>query len=145
MDSRRESRNVATKRGRSGTKVKSKKPAPKPAAKRAAGRAPATATKAARPAAKAAAPTPARRAAPATASTALERAESLRDAIQRSKLTASDPWAYTAKARGWEQRAQNLVTSIVRQGDTAAARQALDKLGAEVDGDRDFQQARRMF
>ena len=74
-----------------------------------------------------------------------ERAEQLRAAIERSKLTAADPWAYTPKAREWRQRAQALVEQIAREGDTAALRRRLEALTAEVEGDRDFQQARRLF
>ncbi|MBI1918738.1 MAG: hypothetical protein HYS12_28935 [Planctomycetes bacterium] len=66
-------------------------------------------------------------------------------AIQRSKLTAPDPWGYTPKARGWGQRAQELVDRIARDGDTAATRQALDTLSAEIEGARDFRETRRLF
>jgi hypothetical protein len=75
----------------------------------------------------------------------LQRAEAIRDAIQRSKLTAPDPWSYTARARAWAQQAQALVEEISRDGDTAATRRGLEKLVAEVEGDPDFQEARRRF
>lgn len=127
---------MATKRGRSGSKAKSTKPAARGGTK----------ARAVKPAAKAdGKAAPARPAAAVSAPSVLERAETLRDAIQRSKLTAPDPWAYTAKARGWGQRAQALVDRVARDGDTSAARQALDKLSAEVEGDRDFKEARRLF
>jgi hypothetical protein len=103
------------------------KPAPRPAPKAASGRGPAAG--------------PARTSEPSV----LERCEALRDAIQKSKLTAPDPWAYTAKARGWGQRAQDLVDRIAREGATDAARQGLERLAGEVEGDRDFQEARRLF
>ena len=73
----------------------------------------------------------------------LERAERLRDAIQTSKLTAPDPWPYAGKARGWTQRAQALVEDVARRGDTRATRRAIDTLTAEVEGDRDYQEALR--
>ncbi len=75
----------------------------------------------------------------------LERAEQLRAAIERSKLTAPDPWTYTARARRWGQRAQQLVEQIAREGDTAALRRRLEALTAELEADRDFQEARRLF
>jgi len=73
----------------------------------------------------------------------LERAERLRDAIEQSKLSAADPWVYAAKARAWRQRAQQLVDEIARSGDTPALQRGLATLAAEVEGDRDFQEARR--
>jgi hypothetical protein len=81
----------------------------------------------------------------ADARTSLKRAETIRDAIQQSKLTAPDPWSYTPRARAWAQRAQALVEEISRDGDTAANLQGLEKLVAEVEGDPDFQEARRRF
>jgi hypothetical protein len=112
------------------------KAAPKPAPKAAPKPAPRPAPKASRPAA-----SPARASEPSV----LERCEALRDAIQKSKLTAPDPWAYTAKARGWGQRAQELVDRIAREGATASAQQGFERLAGEVEGDRDFQEARRLF
>jgi hypothetical protein len=74
----------------------------------------------------------------------LDRAVRLRDAIQVSKLTAEDPWAYTAKARGWGQEAQAVVDEIARGGaDADALVRRLDALTATVEGDRDYQEARR--
>ena len=73
----------------------------------------------------------------------IERAERLRDAIHDSKLRAADPWRYTAKARDWVQRAQRIVDEIARSGETAALRQKLDALGAEIEADRDYQEAHR--
>jgi hypothetical protein len=75
----------------------------------------------------------------------LERAEQLRDAVQRSKLTHPDPWTFATKARGWSQRAQALVQEIAAGGDTPATRRSVETLAAEVEGDRDFQEARRLF
>jgi hypothetical protein len=69
----------------------------------------------------------------------------LRDAIQRSKLTAADPWKYTAKARAWGERAQRLMDQFGRDAGSSSARQALDSLRAEVERDQDFQAARRLF
>jgi hypothetical protein len=97
---------------------------------------------------KAAAPTkrPAALAHPVTPGPDLgERAERLRDEIQRSKLTHPDPWGYAAKARGWSDRAQGLVQMVFVQGDTASVRAALEALDAELQRDRDFQEARRLF
>jgi hypothetical protein len=73
------------------------------------------------------------------------RAERLRDAILKSKLTHPDPWSYTAKARTWSQRAQHVVEEIASGGDTEQHRRALEKLAAEVEGDPDFEEARRRF
>jgi hypothetical protein len=74
-----------------------------------------------------------------------EQAEHLRDEIQRSKLTHPDPWTYTVKARAWGERAQALVEQIDVNGDTPATRRTLDALVKELQGDRDFQEARRLF
>jgi hypothetical protein len=89
----------------------------------------------------AAVPHPAPRAEPPL----LERAERLRDAILKSKLSHPDPWSYTAKARTWSQRAQRLVEDIATGGDLDAHRHAFDTLEAEVEGDPDFEEARRRF
>ena len=75
----------------------------------------------------------------------LRDAEEIRDAIRRSRFTAPDPWAYTPRERVWARRAQGLVEAISGDGDTAENRQALEKLVAEVEGDPDFQEARRRF
>lgn len=75
----------------------------------------------------------------------LEQAERLRDEIQRSKLTHPDPWTYGAKARTWGVRAQALVDQLATRGDDTATRHALVTLEAEVQGSRDFQEARRLF
>jgi len=139
---------VAKKTGkRSATKKaasRPSKPAPRPAAK--AGKAATKTT------AKAPAPAPPKRAAatarpapPAAGLTLGERAEGLRDEIQRSKLTHPDPWRYAAKARGWGERAQVLVELIAARSDTASARGSLEALAAELQRDRDFQEARRLF
>jgi hypothetical protein len=73
----------------------------------------------------------------------LLRAERLRDTILKTKLTHPDPWRYTAKARAWSQRAQHVVEEIAFGGDTEQQRSALEKLTAEVEGDPDFEEARR--
>jgi hypothetical protein len=123
----------------------------KKAAKRAAVKKAAKTPKAAKKApAKAKATAPAKRPAapprPAPAGADLgELAERLRDEILRSKLTHPDPWGYAAKARGWSDRAHGLVQLIVVQGDTASVRAAVEALDAELQRDRDFQQARRLF
>jgi hypothetical protein len=75
----------------------------------------------------------------------LERAKALRDTIQRTKLTAADPWGYTPKARGWVERAESILTQLIADPGSAAGRKALDALATEVEGDRDFQEARRLF
>jgi hypothetical protein len=124
---------VATKRSkRSGTKAIAKGSSSKAA------RPAATPTK---PAVKAARPTAPRREAAGRVPSFAERALSLRDAIQQSKLTAADPWGYTVKARKWEARAERLVAGA----ETAEAREALATLAAELEGDRDFREARRLF
>lgn len=79
------------------------------------------------------------------AETALQRAEELRDAILKSKLTAADPWAYTPKARAWVLLAQGLVEEIAAGGDRRALEERLAALTAEVEADPDFQEARRRF
>ena len=71
--------------------------------------------------------------------------EFLRDDILRSKTTHPDPWGYTAKARGWGQRAQALVDELASRGDSAQLERSVEALTAEVSGDRDFQAARRLF
>lgn len=75
----------------------------------------------------------------------LHRAEELRDAILKSKLTAADPWAYTPKARAWVLLAQRLVEEIAAGGDRRALEERLAALTAEVEADPDFQEARRRF
>jgi hypothetical protein len=86
------------------------------------------------------------RPAAATADTSLaEHAERLRDQILRSKLTHPDPWSYAAKARAWGDRAETLVVQITAAGDTPAVRRTLEALVAELEGDRDFREARRLF
>jgi outer membrane biosynthesis protein TonB len=74
-----------------------------------------------------------------------KRAERLRDEIMRSKLTHPDPWVYAPKARAWGERAQILVELVVVRGDSPTALRTLEVLQAEVEGDRDFQTARRLF
>jgi hypothetical protein len=99
--------------------------------------------KASAPAKRAAAP--ALPASPPAAPSPGEQAERLRDDIQRSKLTHPDPWTYGVKARAWGARAQALVEQFAVQGDTPATRRTLATLSGEVAGDRDFQEARRLF
>jgi hypothetical protein len=140
---------VAKKRAqRSGAKKATKKPSagPKPAAKAPAAKAP-VAKPAPKPAARAAAPA---RPAPAARVTApppslLEQARSLRDAIERSKQTAADPWGYTTKARGWLRRADQVLDRIAASADAAGTGKTLEALRAEVEADRDFREARRLF
>jgi hypothetical protein len=74
-----------------------------------------------------------------------ERAERLRDEILRSKLTHPDPWTYAPKARAWGERAQTLVEQIARAGSSSAAVRSFETLAAEIERDRDFQDARRLF
>ena len=74
-----------------------------------------------------------------------ERARQLHADIARSKLTHPDPWRYAAKARGWGERAQVIVELITVRGETASALSSLEALVAELDKDRDFQEARRLF
>lgn len=83
--------------------------------------------------------------APRRAETALQRAEKLRDAILRSKLTAADPWTYTPKARAWVQRAQQLVNELALRDDDPELEARLATLSAEVEADPDFREARRRF
>jgi hypothetical protein len=133
---------VAKKRAqRSGaTKTVVKQQArPKPAAKAPAAKP--AAKQPSKPAPRASAP--ARPAAPAPDLGA--QARSLREAIERSKQTALDPWGYTAKARGWLQRTDQVLGRIAASADLAGAGKTLDTLRAEVEGDRDYQAARRLF
>jgi hypothetical protein len=138
---------VAKKRQkRPATKKASSKPSK--AARKPAGKPPAKTTAKTPPKAKPTAP--ARRLValprPAPASPSLiDLAEHLRDEVQRSKLTHPDPWTYASKARAWGERAQALVEEIAVKGDTLAGRRALEALDGEVQGDRDFQEARRLF
>jgi hypothetical protein len=133
----------ATKKAASRPSKAASRPAAKPAkAAKAATKTATKATAAARP--KRAAAT-ARPAPPAAGPTLGEHAERLRDEIQRSKLTHPDPWRYAAKARGWGERAQVLVELVAVRGDTASARGSFEALAAELQGDRDFQEARRLF
>jgi hypothetical protein len=74
-----------------------------------------------------------------------ERARRLRDEIARSKHTHPDPWTYAAKARAWGDRVEILVEQIIIRGDTVATRRSLEALDAELQRDRDFQDARRLF
>jgi hypothetical protein len=134
-----------------------KKPAPKPAVAPAPKLAAAPTPKlaavpaakpAAAPAAKSAAAPAAKRAGANAAHPGLpvdERARQLHADIARSKLTHPDPWRYAAKARGWGERAQVIVELITVRGETASALSSLEALVAELDKDRDFQEARRLF
>jgi hypothetical protein len=74
-----------------------------------------------------------------------EQAAQLRDDILRSKLTHPDPWRYTAKARGWGERAQALVDQAAAGGPAPGIERAYEALAGEVRADRDFQEARRLF
>lgn len=101
---------------------------------------------------KAKAPVPVRRtvavprpAAPAAGPSLADAAERLRDEIERSKFTHPNPWAYTGKARAWRDRAQALVEEIALKGETPTTRHSLEALDGEVQRDRDFQEARRLF
>ena len=86
------------------------------------------------------------RPAPAPAGPSLvEQAERLRDDIVRSKLTHPDPWRYATKARAWGERAQALVEQAAAGRQAAGAQRDLEALAREVQGDRDFQEARRLF
>ena len=121
------------------------KAAKKPAAKPAVAPAPKLA---AAPAPKPAAAPAAKRAGANAAHPGLpmdERARQLHADIARSKLTHPDPWRYAAKARGWGERAQVIVELITIRGETASALSSLEALVAELDKDRDFQEARRLF
>jgi hypothetical protein len=114
-----------------------------------------TPRKAARPAGKAAkkaAPAKAaakrgdERPASAAAGPALhEHARRLRDEIARSKHTHPDPFAYAPKARAWGERVEILVEQIIVRGDIPATRRSLEALDTELQRDRDFQDARRLF
>ena len=131
---------------RSATKKTASKPpkaAPKPAGKAPARTAAKAAPKAAPPAKRAVG---ASRPAPApTRHSLTDQVKRLREQIQRSKLTHPDPWTYGAKARGWGDRVQVLVEQITVQGESPAAQRTIEALDAEIQGDRDFQEARRLF
>jgi hypothetical protein len=118
-------------------RVASKSPKP---ARRTTGKVAGTATAASKRA-----PATARPAPPSAGPSPGEHAERLRDDIQRSKLTHPDPWRYAPKARAWGERAQVLVEQIAAKGDTPDARRSLEALDAELQKDRDFQEARRLF
>jgi hypothetical protein len=131
---------------RSATKKTPSKPpkaAPKPAGKAPARTAGKAAPKAAPPAKRAVAES--RPASPPTRHSLTDQVERLREQIQRSKLTHPDPWTYGAKARGWGDRVQILVEQITVQGESPAAQRTIEALDAEIQGDRDFQEARRLF
>jgi hypothetical protein len=132
---------VAKKRAqRSGTKkaTKQRDARPKPAAK-------ASRAKPAGGPAKSAARVSAPARQGAVSAPLLEQARSLREAIERSKQTATDPWGYTTKARGWLQRTDVVLVRIAASADAAGTRKTLEILRAEVEGDRDFREARRLF
>ena len=131
---------------RSATKKTASKPpqaARKPAGKAPARTAAKAAPKAAPPAKRAVAES--RPASPPTRHSLTDQVERLREQIQRSKLTHPDPWTYGAKARGWGDRVQVLVEQITVQGESPAAQRTIEALDAEIQGDRDFQEARRLF
>jgi hypothetical protein len=150
---------VATKRGKSSASKKAPKRSPKPAeasSRKVSARAsakPAAKPPAAKPAGAKAAAAREPRAAPARPATSasaagpslLQRATQLRDDILRSKLTHPDPLRFAGKARAWGERAQALVDEIAAGGGTAASQPAVEALAAEIEGDRDFQEARRLF
>lgn len=69
-----------------------------------------------------------------------DRARTFRETLERTKHTAPDPWAYTAKVRGWVRRLEGLWE---RPEDGAAASRELEALVAEIEADPDFQEARR--
>jgi hypothetical protein len=123
---------------RSATKKAASK-SPK-ATRRPAGKAARKATAPSKPASATARPAP-----PSAGSSLGEHAERLRDEILRSKLTHPNPWRYAPKARAWGERVQVLVEQIAARGDTPAARRSLEVLDVELRGDRDFQEARRLF
>jgi hypothetical protein len=133
---------VAKKTGkRSPTKKAARKPS-KTTARPAAKAADETAPK------RAAAPAPARAAAPAApvaAGALAERARRIHEEITRSKLTHPDPWRYAPKAREWGDRALTIVDLVAVRGETPSAHSSLAALVAELDADRDFQEARRLF
>ncbi len=131
---------------RSATKKTASKPpkaAPKPAGKAPARTAAKAAPKAAPPAKRTVAES--RPASPPTRHSLTDQVKRLREQIQRSKLTHPDPWTYGAKARGWGDRVQVLVEQITVQGESPAAQRTIEALDAEIQGDRDFQEARRLF
>jgi hypothetical protein len=136
---------VAKKTGkRSPTKKAAHKPTKttaRPAAKAAKKAANKTAPK------RAATPAPARAAAPAAAAAGAlaERARQILEEITRSKLTHPDPWRYAPKAREWGDRALTIVELVAVRGETSSAHNSLAALVAELDADRDFQEARRLF
>jgi hypothetical protein len=129
---------------RSATKKTASKP-PK-AARKPAGRAPAKTTAKAAPKA---APAAKRAVAPSRPVPAplslMDQVERLREQIHRSKLTHPDPWTYGTKARVWGDRVQILVAQVAVEGDSPAVQRTIEALDAEIQGDRDFQEARRLF
>jgi hypothetical protein len=139
---------VPTQRGKRPTPGSRNQKAARPAAKPAAKAAPRPAAPApAKPAAAAprrgtAALAPPPRAARAVVVAPGDRAAQIRADVQRSKLTHPEPWGYTSKARGWDERAARLATDIAAGRDVT---RALEALAGEIEGDRDFQAARRLF
>jgi len=121
-------------------------PRPAPPAPRAAPRQPPPVPPQPRPetrpaaASRVARPAPSR---PAPPPSLFERAKALRDLIEESKLAAADPWTYTAKARVWVGRAQGIVDEVAKSQDGAELEQKLKALRTEIQGDADFQEARR--
>jgi hypothetical protein len=161
---------VATKRGKqSGAKTTKTKPGKTTAAPKASAKPAPTATRAPErpapvPAKTHAAPKPSAKPAPAAERaperrvpvpvvaparrevappSLLDQAKALRDAVQQSKLTARDPWGYTAKARAWQERVEQLLDRITTNVDAAATRKGVEALRAEIEGDRDYQEAQR--
>ena len=126
-------------------RAKAKAAAPRPnhpPAKAPAKTTPKTAAKPTLPARVQAAPAPASAPRGPVVVTLVARAERLYDDIQRSKITHPDPWTYTTKARGWVKRAEQLVVEASAGRDV---RRDLDGLAAEVERDRDFREAHRLF
>jgi hypothetical protein len=75
----------------------------------------------------------------------LEQAEGLRDAILKSRLSHPEPWGYTPRTRNWGREAQRIIDEIAEGKDIDTCRRAYQALAAEVDGDPEFQVARRLF
>jgi hypothetical protein len=75
----------------------------------------------------------------------LEHAEGLRDAILRSRLSHPEPWSYTPRTHTWGVEAQRIIDEIAEGKDIDTCRRAYEVLAAKVEGDPEFQVARRLF
>jgi hypothetical protein len=75
----------------------------------------------------------------------LEQAEGLRDAILRSRLSHPEPWSYTPRTHSWGLEAQRIIDEIAEGKDIDTCRRAYEVLAAKVEGDPEFQTARRLF